>query len=274
MSGNLQTTSLPCLVRSLRSRLGFWIAASLFCLAFRFENELENIVGLLQAQSVQGLDAHHREESLNLLRIWQKDLKTANTRPHILSIRRSAPERRNPTDESDGSGRKFPSSMRITWALRNCISLVIPDVPGFCASPISSTSRTLYSSQLFESFISLHFKDAFAAEIKSWKQSSCHCLMAPGLCYLPHLGAPAADSSMTNANGLYKHDYSKPQSFALRWLVRISSWYPSKEEWAFLLQLLPTIEQRQVDLPLSLMYFIWSRPKLFATKLMILQRRI
>jgi hypothetical protein len=32
----------------------------------------------------------------------------------------------------------------------------------------------------------------------------------------------------------------------LRWAVRIRDWHPSTEEWQFLLQLIPTVEQRQV----------------------------
>ena len=36
--------------------------------------------------------------------------------------------------------------------------------------------------------------------------------------------------------------------FTLRWLVRISNWYPSKEEWNFLIELLPTLEQRKVNI--------------------------
>lgn len=32
----------------------------------------------------------------------------------------------------------------------------------------------------------------------------------------------------------------------LRWAVRIRDWHPSTEEWQFLLQLIPTVEQRQI----------------------------
>ena len=36
-------------------------------------------------------------------------------------------------------------------------------------------------------------------------------------------------------------------SYCLRWIVRISKWYPSMEEWDFLLQLLPANEARKVQ---------------------------
>ena len=36
-------------------------------------------------------------------------------------------------------------------------------------------------------------------------------------------------------------------SYCLRWIVRISKWYPSTDEWDFLLQLLPANESRKVQ---------------------------
>jgi len=41
-------------------------------------------------------------------------------------------------------------------------------------------------------------------------------------------------------------------SSMLRWAVRIRDWHPSTEEWHFLLQLIPTVEQRQVGSPPAL----------------------
>ena len=40
---------------------------------------------------------------------------------------------------------------------------------------------------------------------------------------------------------------SRSEDCSLRWLVKISSWHPSIEEWDFLKRLLPIQEQEQVS---------------------------
>lgn len=109
--------------------------------------------------------------------------------------------------------------------------------------------------------------------------------MSPGLYIQPQQApSPVEESCLqpsVHQNGFHKGTVSEPKhlaaksaeyqnglhSYCLRWIVRISNWYPSMEEWEFLLQLLPPNEARKVGFVRAPEYIlIWLAGLLYLDK--------